>query len=350
MGPARTIAFPAEGIAYIGGYYAAVRRAGIEVIDGVFSGVWLWEHLRRGDVCHFHWPSFSYSGGRSTLRVVFRFARFLALLALIRLRGGRLAWTAHNLMPHDRCPLPWLDRLGRHAMIALSERVAVHGPAAAQVLIDAFPQVAGKMVTIVHGHFADLYPNRISRAQARSACGIPAPGPVILFLGLCKPYKNVDGLVDTFRSSSIDATLLIAGRFPDAEYLALCRRLAANDVRIRIVEGFIADDDMQNFLNAADVLVAPYRDILTSGSAVLAASYGLPFVSVAKGFMLDFVSRDTGVLYPPASEDGLLAALNQALARQWDRDAIVAHARTHRFDDAVAAFYGSLAAARAASR
>ena len=44
-------------------------------------------------------------------------------------------------MPHDRANVPYLDVLGRVIMIALSQRILVHGERAAGVLTDRFPSL-----------------------------------------------------------------------------------------------------------------------------------------------------------------------------------------------------------------
>ncbi|MEZ4597387.1 MAG: glycosyltransferase [Chloroflexota bacterium] len=46
-----------------------------------------------------------------------------------------------------------------------------------------------------------------------------------------------------------------------------------------LLPGNVPDDRMQVFLRAADVMVLPYRDVLTSGSAILAMTFGLPVVA-----------------------------------------------------------------------
>lgn len=329
----RIVAFPARGVGYIDGFYNAVRAQGATVVDGVFAGGWLRRELRAGDVAHLHWPSFMYAmDGR--LALVKSFARFLALLALMRWRGVRLAWTAHNLLPHQPSSLPWLDRLARRLLLRLSDWVLVHGPEAAALLQEAFPFDRRKLLLIPHGHFAGQYPGTTSREAARQQLGLDLQQPLLLMLGQCKPYKNVDGLIRQHRQRRDEVQLLIAGSFSDPSYEACCRAAAGGDPRIHLHAGYVDDAQIQAYLAAADLFVIPYREILTSGSAVLAASHGLPVVSIDKGFLRDFITPDMGILYPPEDTDGFAGAVDRALARAWDRERIVELALRHRFDDA----------------
>lgn len=338
----RVLAFPASGMAYVDAFYRAVEELGVEVVDGIFAGRWILAEARHGDIAHFHWPSFSYLRNGPALRLYLSFLRFCTLLIVLRLRGVRICWTAHNLMPHDAARWSWLDTATRRILILLSERIAVHGSTAAALLREKFPFPDNKQILIPLGHFADHYPVTADRATARERLSLPRDAKVVLLLGLCKPYKNVDGLIRTYRAAGLEALLLIAGSFPDPKFEAYCRELAGNSENIRIHGGFIDDSDMQYYLRAADVFVIPYREILTSGSAVLAASFGLPVVSIDKGFLRDYIKPTMGILYPPDSSDGLLTALRAALSRDWDEKVIIQEARQHRYEDAARLFIDSL--------
>src|ERR1700743_33515 len=123
----RVIAFPKSGIAYNDCFYAAVEREGVEVLDGDLSRRWLLANICRGDWVHLHWPSFGYNVSGSRMRAIIWFTRFVALLLLARAKGAQIVWTAHNLLPHDRCSIAGLDVLGRHIVIRLSRFILIHG-------------------------------------------------------------------------------------------------------------------------------------------------------------------------------------------------------------------------------
>lgn len=335
----RILAFPKSGISYNDCFYESVMRLGLPVVEGMFSGGWLARNVRAGDWLHFHWPSFEYNVAGSTGKRLLWFLRFVALLLLARLRGGRIVWTAHNLFPHDRSFLPILDVIGRHIVIALAHTILVHGREPAASLSTRFPRSREKLVSLPHGHWIGYYPDTVSRQEARQALDLPADKPVFLFVGLCKPYKNLHGLVDVFRRSALDARLLIAGKFPSPEYRARIDDLAGGDPRIRVDQGFIADDRLQIYLRACDYVVVPYQEILTSGTAMLAMSFGRPLISVDLGFLKEAVPATVGILFPHTEPEGGLAdALRRATESHFDEDAILAHAGQFTFDDAARAF------------
>ena len=53
---------------------------------------------------------------------------------------------------------------------------------------------------------------------------------------------------------------------------------------------------MQVFFNATDVAVLPYTKITTSGSLMLALSFGKQVISVNKGVIPEIVTEDIGII------------------------------------------------------
>ncbi len=72
-------------------------------------------------------------------------------------------------------------------------------------------------------------------------------------------------------------------------------------------------------MNAADAVVLPYRQITTSGAAMLAWSFGKPVIAPALPAFTEPMAAAPflGLLYDPARPDGLAEALRQAIAIDW---------------------------------
>jgi len=175
-----------------------------------------------------------------------------------------------------------------------------------------------RIAVVPHGHYIGSYPNTVSRAEARARLGIPDGAFVFLMLGLLRPYKGLEELLPAFRSiTDPDALLLVAGKAGDADYMSRLSGLAAGDPRIWLRPGFVATEDVQVHMNAADVCVLPYRQITTSGAAVLAFSFGRPVVAPRLGAFSSLVDQSRGVLYDPAGQAALAAALEQARQTDW---------------------------------
>lgn len=331
----RILAFPHRGIAYNDSFYAALEAQGVQVETGIWAGGWLASNLRPSDVVHVHWPSFMYTAKGNAWDLVKGFLRFILLFALIRAKTRHIWWTAHNLMPHDRCRWPVIDILARRFLIRIASTVWVHGAEAEAVLVERFPSATGKCQHIPHGHWIGHYLPAHTTASARRQLDIPDQAFVYLFFGQIKPYKNLDGLVRVFRQCAPqDAVLLVAGRFSDSGYHAAVMAAAAGDPRIRVDARFVPDELVSAYVAASDALCIPYREILTSGTTMLALSFGKPVISINRGFLRDVVTPATGILIEPGDDRALADALNDVRRRPWRAEDILAHARQFSFEHA----------------
>jgi beta-1,4-mannosyltransferase len=329
-GQARLFGYPANGIAYNECLYSELTALGITAIPGQWSVRWVHHYMRRGDILHLHWPSFYYYDPRSTYHTLKGLVRFVAVLLHARMKGIRIFWTAHNLYPHDGGRSLLVHRLARRLVIASSERIFVHGPSAAATLVREFPDCAHKQVPIRHGHWIDYYPQLQGREQARATLGLRTETFVYGFVGSCKPYKGLEELIAAFARQTGDCTLLIAGHFQSQEYRqAIEQRLAAlPPERVQLIPRFLADDEIHRHVAAIDVLVLPFREVLTSGSLLLGLSFGTPVVAPRIGAVIDVMNEGTGVLYDPQRPEALGEAMQQVRSVRFDAAQIVEHART----------------------
>jgi glycosyltransferase involved in cell wall biosynthesis len=90
-------------------------------------------------------------------------------------------------------------------------------------------------------------------------------------------------------------------------------------------------------LSAADVFVLATRNEGWANVFLEAMACGLPVVTTDVGGNAEVVSRaDLGRIIAFDDHDALLAALEEALMRNWDREAILAHAHANTWDGRVA--------------
>ena len=323
----RVFAFGA-GDSYTACFNAALRARGIEVFEASWSGRWLFARVRRGDVLHLHWPSFLYTVPESRIATWLGLLRFTVLMSLMRARGASIVWTAHNLYPHDNGHAA-VHRLGRRIVVWLASRICVHGPAAAALVRREFNVPAASLVPVEHGNWIDRYPNTITRELARQRLDIPRDAFVHLFVGLCKPYKNLELLVRSHAALADASLLWIVGRFQSDAYRERVQQAitATGGTRVILVDVFIPDADLQLYLNACDAVVLPYRETLTSGAAMLALGFGRPVVGPRLGSLPEVVTDDCGVLYDSDAGSGLVDAMREVQRRRFDPGRIVDWAR-----------------------
>lgn len=80
--------------------------------------------------------------------------------------------------------------------------------------------------------------------------------------------------------------LLVGAPFAET-YTSQVRQYAQADHSIKFRFEHIPDDDIQTYMKAADIVVLPYRSVLTSGAALLAMSFGKPILASRKGCLAE---------------------------------------------------------------
>lgn len=298
----------------------ALEASGARVEGAAERTLFLGEVLRRrADVLHLHWLSPLLRGPRGPLglRRAAQVAALALQLALLRAAGTRIVWTAHNLAGHEARD-PRLERLCAGLVARLAHRVIVHGSHAREILARELGLGGGAKLRVVpHGSYVGVYPEGLPRPAAREQLGLGAGEFVFLFLGQIRGYKGVRELVDAFRGvGERNARLVIAGLVSSAALEEEIRRASAGDGRIQFQPGFVPDDALQAYFAAADVAVLPYADILTSGSLVLAMSFGVACVCPRLGCIEDYLEDAGGFLYDPEAPNALREALEEALRRR----------------------------------
>jgi beta-1,4-mannosyltransferase len=300
MAASRVAAFPrrVESNPYCELLYDHLEGLGVEVVDGRTRLPWLVENRRRVRVLHFHWPERHFRAGRLGSSI-----GFVLRLLVARLLGYRLVWTVHNALPHEGGG--WADRVARAALLRLATLIVHCEPARG-----ALGRAGAQAHVIPHGSYVGRYPNGIAPAAARDRLRLESEARVLLAFGQVRPYKGLDALVGAFSAlPAPEARLVIAG-----EPIRGATVPAAGDPRIRLFLAHIPDAEVQVFFNAADLVVLPYRNVLTSGAAMLALSFGRGIVAPRLGCLAELERSGAAILYDPDAPDGLAAALARALA------------------------------------
>jgi glycosyltransferase involved in cell wall biosynthesis len=267
----------------------------------------------RPDVLHLHWLTPLYRGAGAWRNAV-KIGVLALRLWVLRLRGTRIVWTAHNLTGHEtagaREELVFAGLVARVAHV-----VIVHGASAEEILrrrLRLGP--SHRIVVIPHGSYVGAYPAGLDAAEARARLALDDSATVFLFLGQIRRYKGLQELLEAFRGfPDPQCRLVIAGRPAGEGALETLEAAARSDARVLLVPRFVPDDEVQVYMAAADVVVLPFLDVLTSGSVVLAMSFGKPCLSRRVGCVEDAIG-DAGGIYCGPGADGLRAGLAQARA------------------------------------
>lgn len=260
--------------------YGAVQQTGITVKEfgaGTLLGV-------APDVVQIHWPEWLFSAP-TLARARVQARAFKMTVSMLRARGSRIVWTVHNLDGHAGHQ-PLLERRMWNWFTANIDGWIALSHSAIDPVIACYPWLTSVPHTVVpHGHYRDVYPDVISREEARHRLNIPQDARVIGFVGNILPYKQVPLLAESFsRLEGEDLRLLIAGNAREVQHQAIT---AVKDHRILYHRGFVAETDLQLYHRAADRIVLPYSEIQNSGSAILALSFDVPVLVPNLGAMAE---------------------------------------------------------------
>jgi len=245
---------------------------------------WPGNLLRKYDVWHVHWPD-ALLGIPNPVHAAYKVSAMFVTMDYLKRRGTRIVWTMHNFASHEgRHPrlekwfwrqfIPHVD-----GAISLSHTGLAMG-------LEKFPRLRSVPTAVIpHGHYRTVC-EPSDKARAREILGIAPGAKVIAFFGAVRAYKNVDALVRLFREvRDPDAVLFVAGDPNRADLAAAIEKEAAPDPRVRLRFAFVSDEEAGAILGAADLVVLPYREILHSGSAMLALSCNRPIVVPGRGSM-----------------------------------------------------------------
>jgi glycosyltransferase involved in cell wall biosynthesis len=175
-------------------------------------------------------------------------------------------------------------------------------------------------VVIPHGPlFVDRDLPDASAAAAR--LGIHGSGPVVLFLGLLRPYKGLDLLAEAWP--------LVTGAIPDARLLVVGKRgdhgIGADLDRlrhlpgVRVQEGYVSVRSMLDYHAASNAVVVPYRRISQSGTLMTAIGLGRPTVLTPIDGLLEQVrGLESPVVAADVSGPALAASIVASLERTDD--------------------------------
>lgn len=289
-------------------------------------------------VVHLHWLNqvLAKAGTRDDARQAVD--RHSELLDVLKARGARLVWTVHNVLPHDTRYEVEEVRL-REEVLERADLVHVMSSRTAELTRDWYALPQDRIYRCDHPGYQGVYPDWVSRADARCRLRLPDGALVLLLTGAIKPYKGLRELldaVDRVNAERPGSVVLVAAGKPDdspgtAEFVARAARHPA----VRLIPAQVPDVDVQVLMRACDVVAVPYLRSLNSGVLALAMTWGRPVLLPDNSGSVPLVEgTGAGVVYPAEDPDGLLGAVRACLDLDLEAASEAARAVGARIDRA----------------
>lgn len=291
---------------------ALAHHPAVDAVEGGLDA--FWSRDLTFDVVHIHWPKELFPGTTPSASDLDRLADQLAWW------GAQcpIVATVHNRFPHHS-NAPAFRRL--YDLVYQHATGIVHMGEASRTLFAAEHAIPDGQThrVIPHGDYA-CFANTVTRAEARRALGLAPDDYVILNFGFIRHREELDLLLRGFGHCSVSQKrLVIAGRVnrPDKKSWTFVRtwlqpwlRLVL-DPRIQLHEQFIANDAVQTYVNAADVLVIPRTETLNSGNVALGFTFGRPVVGPDLGNVGEVLRATGNPVFDPAAPRTLGLALDR---------------------------------------
>jgi beta-1,4-mannosyltransferase len=168
---------------------------------------------RRYDIVHLHWPEYCVNE-RGLLASLFWSCALFGSMCWVRIRGGKVIWTVHNLQSHLQHH-PTMERYFWRILTAFLNAFISLTDIGIELARQRYPALRTKPGFVIpHGNIREAYPGGdTSREQARRTLGIAQSARVVGFFGSVERYKGITELVETFSGlQDTRAVLCLAGK------------------------------------------------------------------------------------------------------------------------------------------
>ena len=265
------------------------------------------------DIVHLQWI-YCYFGGENKYQYFFSCLRLILDVWITRLAGLKIVWTVHDYISHDT-QFPGLDLWARQQLVKLVDRVISLNQNNLETIASNYKFNPAKATVTLHGHYRDFYHSPVELTKARKELSLPETGRLYLNLGVLRPYKGIENVLQVWRENQdifANDTLLIVGKPVDKNYLQKLQNLAKGIRGVMIYPQFIENSKLHLYYSAANVVVSPFKKILNSGSFMLAMSFGKPVIAPRLGGLLEVAGDADELLYNPEDEAGLQKAMQKS--------------------------------------
>jgi glycosyltransferase involved in cell wall biosynthesis len=239
----------------------------------------------------------------------FEFIDRTALMLYYRLMGKKVLLTVHNVNAAKRDSKDtWFNRATLGFQYRMADHLFVHTTRMKTELVADF-DLPGNKISVIPFGINNIFPSSpITSAAARMNMGVRPGEKVGLFFGQIAPYKGLEYLISAMpmlTSIGGEFRLIIAGKVKrgcDAYWEQIHSQIRQAGLESKILERiqFIAEEEVEMYFKAADVLILPYKSISQSGVPFLAYSFGLPVLATDVGSLReDIVEGETGFVCNP---------------------------------------------------
>lgn len=225
--------------------------------------------------------------------------------------SSKIGFLVENYISHEN---RWFDKVLCKISLGLADDFICQSNFIKNNLLKNHPN------TPVHKTTLSVYDcynfNAYNRETAKQYFKINTPN-VVLFFGLIRKYKGLDKLIEAFSvlKNKENTTLLIAGEcYEDANYYKEIIEKNNLQKQTIFIDKFIANEDIEPYFKAANVVCLPYNSASQSGILMMAYGFKVPVVVNNVGGLGELVMEGkTGYITENNSQHVLASAIEKVL-------------------------------------
>ncbi|MBO7179281.1 MAG: glycosyltransferase family 4 protein [Clostridia bacterium] len=175
----------------------------------------------------------------------------------------------------------------------------------------------------VHIEYPDFRESNCDKVKAREFFDLKPDIPVLACIGETRHDKGLDILLDSLNGVTEPFQLLVAGRPVHFDEAYITERTKKYDENVHLLLKFLSEDELVFAMNAADIIVLPYRAVFNAASGPLGEGVALEkcIVGPNHGNLGDTIKNNhLGYTFESEDKASLTDTLNNALKNNFKID------------------------------
>ena len=274
---------------------------------------WLYQDDYSFDVIHLQWPESVFLTSNYNEKDISALER---RLLFYKNQGARIVITVHNKVPHkgDKKKSYFLYK----KVYQYCDGVIHMGESSKDIINKdhADDLESARQIIIPHGNY-EYFPNSVSRKQARQYLGIPESNIVVASIGAIRSsdeYRLIKNVSKALRKRN--GLLLQIGQIYSTKnrikHLITIKSLKLQK-NLRQFGSYVADSEIQYYLNACDILLVPRVNTLNSGNVALGYTFGRIVLGPDYGVIGEDLKRQGNPVFRSIDEMEVSQTLDHAI-------------------------------------
>ncbi|MCD8740542.1 hypothetical protein LT679_08005 [Mucilaginibacter roseus] len=287
--------------------------AKVEIVNSVTE---FWNSEAMFDVIHIQWPEELFKWLAPSKQQLIEFKNRMIMW---RSRGAKIVVTRHNELP-NKADAERFKELYDFSY-STADAVVHLGEYSLENLVS---RGSGTLNSLIPHHIYTSYPNFVDRKEARKELGIKEDAKVILCFGKIRNKEEKEFIFNAFSKINIKKKyLLIPGFFERHSF----KKHPVRKISIRVKHilrkmfsdqwlgfKFVHHRKVQFFFNAADVVLIPRLENLTSGVIYLSLAFNKYIVGPANGNITEVLRAFDFPTFNVSDEESVVAAIEKGLS------------------------------------